>query len=316
MNVEIREAKDTEESQIRKLFFECFNKELSYDEWLWKYKKSPWKSASIVALDGENIVAHYGAIKTMFYYKGKTFTVYQPCDVMTHPKYRAKFFSHKGLMVKTAEYFFSNYEMDFAYGFPSERHALLGTKKLNYTPYRHVSVLSKDHKKCNYSRNILYKVSQSWEDIKISEIAKLWDNIKEEQKLTILKKSDYLLWRYKEHPTKQYLPLVVRSRFTKALKALCIYRINDNQLLVSDCLCKEELFLVLLRILESILLEKKLSSLSIWLNPSEETYYKLLKNGYNENKGVPLLFKILNQRLSPEFLFENYRYTMGDYDAG
>ncbi len=313
--MEIRKATESDEKGIRDLFRESFGKELSIDEWTWKYKNSPWGSNAIVVVDNDKIVAHYGAIKSRFHFKGRGFDVFQPCDVMTHPKYRARFFTKKGVMVKAGEFFFSNNPMDFAFGFPSERHAILGTKQLGYTEHKYVAVLSKCIDKKSYVFNPLTKIASSWQWINALEIDLLWDRIKDDYGLSIEKKSHYIFWRYRDNPVKNYKPLIIRCRFNNVLKAFCVFSINDNELSVMDFLCPKGFVMILFKVLENIAFKHKLKSLRLWLHPEEDIYEKLLKNGYNEYKGVPILFKIINEEIKPEFLFENYRYRMGDYDV-
>lgn len=313
--MEIRKAEESDEKGIRTLFAESFGKELSLDEWKWKYKNSPWGSTAIVVVDNDKIVAHYGAIKSRFYFKGRTFDVFQPCDVMTHPKYRARFFTKKGVMVKAGELFFLSNKMDFAFGFPSERHAILGTKQLGYTEYKYVSVLRKCIDKSGYIFNPLTKIASSWDLINASEIDLLWDKIKDDNGLSIEKKSHYIIWRYKDNPVKSYKPFIIRNRFNNKLKAFCVFSINEDELYVMDFLCPQGFQLKFFCLLENFVLEHKLIALRLWLNPKEDIYQKLIKNGYNEDKAVPLLFKVLNTEIKPEFLFEKYQYRMGDYDA-
>ncbi len=316
MNIEIRKAIDSDTDGIRELFFESFWKELSYSEWAWKYKHSPWGSTEILALDGEKIVAHYGGIKSRFCFNGRMFDVFQPCDVMTHPKYRARFFSKKGAMVKAGEYFFSNNSMDFAFGFPSERHAILGTRQLGYTEHKYVSVLKKDINRHKYILKPFLKISTSWNLIDATEIDILWNSIKNENMLSIEKKSSYIFWRFRDHPIKHYEPLIIRGRFSNNLRAFCVFSISEDELSVLDFLCPKEFTITLFNLLENIVLDYKLRSLKLWLNTKEDIYPKIVKNGYNENSGVPLLFKIINKEIKPDFLFDNYQYRMGDYDAG
>lgn len=313
--MEIRKAKESDEKGIRALFAESFGRELPLDEWKWKYKDSPWGSTAVVAVDNDKIVAHYGAIKSRFHFNGSVFDVFQPCDVMTHPKYRARFFTKKGAMVRAGEFFFSNNHMDFAFGFPSERHAILGTKQLGYTEHKYVSVLKKHIDKKKFVLNLLISVTASWDSIKPFEIDILWDSIKDGYGLSIEKKSHYIIWRYKDNPVKKYKPLIIRTRLNNKLKAFCVLSINENELSLMDFLCPKGFQLRLFNLIENFVIEHKLSSLRLWLNPKEDIYQKLVKNGYNEDKAVPLLFKILNAEIKPEFLFENYRYRMGDYDA-
>ncbi|MFN3480094.1 MAG: GNAT family N-acetyltransferase [Thermodesulfovibrionales bacterium] len=314
--MEIREAEDRDIDGIMELFKICFGRELSLKEYEWKYKHSPWGSTAAIAIDDGNVIAHYGGIRTKFYFKGRTYEAFQPCDVMTHPKYRARIFSKRGAMVRAAELFYEINPMDFAFGFPSERHAVLGTKQLGYTRHRFVTLL---RKKVQKSRILtpLFKIETGWEYVKRLELDVLWDKVKDNQGLSIVKHSDYILWRYRNNPSKHYIPVIVRDRIKRGdIKAFAICSIGEKEISIMDLFFVNTSALTfLLKSLENISLKKGLDAVTLWMNPYEESFRCLLSYGFTTEEGVPNLFKILNNEITPEFLNEKYSYRMGDYDA-
>ena len=316
--IEIRIAEGSDEDGIRSLFKTCFGKELSRKEWTWKYKDSPWGSAATIALDGDTVVAHYGGLKTKFCSPSRQYEVYQPCDVMTHPAYRARFFTKRGAMVKAGELFYRANFMDFAFGFPSERHAVLGTKQLGYTEHGFVTVLTKE---ISGSRNPLIgrpllRVDTGWSVLDESDIDILWEKVKDNFSLAMEKNGRYIFWRYRNHPSKQYEPIVVRGRFTKGLKALAIFSIRENELLVMDFFGtagKDREFLC--ELIEAIALKRSVSVVKVWVNQKEQAFKELNRRGYSAEPGIPYIFKIIDSEINPSFLFSNYCYRQGDYDA-
>jgi hypothetical protein len=314
--MEIREFNEEDEGAIRNLFALCFGKELSYEKWAWKYKGSPWGSTAVVAANKDSIIAHYGGLRMKFYFKDKTFDVFQPCDVMTHPKYRARIFSKRGAMVRAGEHFYEANPMDFAFGFPSERHAILGTKQLGYTKHGYVTVLSRKVSGFRPSWNPLLKVEKVWDSISGSELDALWEKIKDKHGLSIEKNSHYIFWRYKDNPVKRYKPLIVRGRYKKTLKAFAVFSVSESELSILDFFYVDTPDIrILFRLFEGIAIKYGLDSITLWVNPNEAVCKLLIDYGFIQKRGVPYIFKIMNNEIDPLFLFENYCYRMGDYDA-
>ncbi len=317
MQIEIRTIRDTDIESILMLFKLCFGKELSYKEWKWKYKESVWGSSEIVAVKDNEIIAHYGGIRTKFYFKCKTYEAFQPCDVMTHPKYRARIFSKRGAMVRAAEFFYETNQMDFAFGFPSERHAVLGTRQLGYTRHRFVTLLKKKVERSRIFLTPLFKIETGWEYAKGVELDVLWEKVKDNQGLSIIKDSSYIFWRYRNNPTKHYIPIIVKDRLRReGIKAFAVCSIGEKEIAIMDLFfVNTSSLMFLLKALENMALKKGLETMTLWMNPCEESFKYLISYGYATEKGIPNLFKILNSEIRPEFLNEKYAYRMGDYDA-
>ena len=311
----IRKSEESDEAAIRELFALCFGRQLNHDEWSWKYQGSPWGGTAAVALDGEKVVAHYGGLKEKFFCRGRAFDVFQPCDVMTHPKFRARIFSRRGAMVKAGEYFYETNPMDFAFGFPSERHAVLGTKQLGYTEHGFVNVLKKKAPRFRQTFNPFLKIETGWESISGSEIDLLWEKAKESVGLTIDKNSGYIFWRYRDNPVKRYLPVIVRSGYAKKLKAFVVCRVRESDLCVLDFFCLKDFGLRNLSdIICDIARRQKVKSILLWVNPNEDISRIFTAAGYVQDKGVPFIFRILNSEITSSFLFSSYCYRQGDYD--
>jgi hypothetical protein len=314
--IAVRAYKESDEEAIRTLFALCFGRAISHDEWTWKYKASPWGSTAAVAEDGGDIVAHYGGIKSQFYCKGKTFDVYQPCDVMTHPKYRARIFSKRGAMVRAGEYFYEVNPMDFAFGFPSERHALLGTKQLGYTVHDYVTVLKKKASASVHPWRPLVRVKKGWQSVGGRGLDDLWEKIKDACGLSLVKDSRYLFWRYRDNPYKQYEPLIVESRYAKSLRAFAVLSATESGLHVLDFFAENTKILkTLLKTIEDVPLKGGSDTVTMWANTHEGSFKTLIECGFTPERGVPLIFKTMNRAIDRSFLFEQYCFRMGDYDA-
>jgi hypothetical protein len=313
--MEIRQSLDTDEGGIRELFYTCFGRHIPHTEWSWKYKGSPWGSSAVVTVDDGKIIAHYGGLRMRFYSPKRIFEVYQPCDVMTHPKYRARIFSKRGAMVKAGELFYRDNFMDFAFGFPSERHAILGTRQLGYTEHNYITVLTKKVTR-NHKWNPLLKIETEWNRVDDEELDDLWEKTRDTYNLSIDKDSSYIFWRYRDNPVKEYRPFIVRSKYKKKLKAFSIFSANESELYILDLFVSRGIKpAMLFQLFEKKANEYGLKNIKVWINPEEDIYRTLTNNDYVQEKGVPYIFKIINKEITPLFLFKNYCYRMGDYDA-
>jgi len=313
--MEIRGFQEGDEDGIRELFEVCFGRVLTHAEWLWKYNSSPYGSASTVAVDDGKIIAHYGGIRLRFYFRGKNFDVFQPCDIMTHPRFRGRIFSRKGVLVKTAEHFYNTNLMDFAFGFPSERHAILGIKQLGYTWYKNVTVLSKktvDRHLCNP----FLKTETDWDSVHGEEIDLLWEEIKDDFGLSIEKNHRYIFWRYRDTPSRVYIPFIVRDRLNMKLKAFSTLSIKGDELCILDLFIKKNLDIdTIMKYIERFAKRSGVKKITLWANPLDPISCHLVDYGFVQGKGIPYVFKILKDVVDVQFLFENYHYRMGDYDA-
>ncbi len=311
--IEIRRYSDSDEEGIRKLFSRCFGKEMSREEWLWKYKNSPWGSTAIVALDDNNVIAHYGGIKMKFSFKDKVLNAYQFCDVMTHPEYRGIFVSKSPIIVKLGGMFYKENEMDFAFGFPSVRHAKLQSLRLGGEGYRFIK-LYKKIKTRRYFGGLFLKVEDGWDHFHKYGIPQEYFK-RREQIFKILKNEKYIEWRYFQSPIKKYR-LFVFKKFNM-LKGFAIVSINENWLEILDIFAKDISSLkdLIISIEKYIFDEfKMVEGIKAWFHPSESLLEKL---GFESEDHIPVAFKSVNREcgITSDVFYDNYYYRMGDYDA-
>jgi len=315
ISVEIREPLERDEGGIRDLFRICFGRELSHEEWIWKYKHSPWGSYATIALDGDRVVAHYGGIRNRFYFKGKTLYAYQFCDVMTHPLYRARIFSKTPLIAMLNKRFYQERSMDFAYGFPSLRHARLQCIRLGGEGYRYVKIFKKSSLKKQRAFWRL-RVEEGWKFLEGRGIDRFLIN--HDTPLQLAKDRDYLRWRYKEHPHKDYR-LIIFKRLV-ITKGLIIFTLEDEWFNILECFFKnEEEFSDILISLENYIVDNlgHVKGIRAWFHPGEQIRESLHALGYGEQDDIPYTYRTVNKEcgLTNDIFFSCYFYRMGDYDA-
>ena len=315
--VNIRRTRDEDEEDIRALFKICFDKELSHEEWLWKYKNSYLGTSSFVAEDNGKTIAHYGGFKMRFYSNGTVFNAYQGCDVMTHPKYRARLFAKKGIIIKTAEAFYEANPTELIFGFPSERHGRLMKLQLGWEIPRVINVMKKDRGDFKVYRNPFLKIETGWERIDLQEMDNLWREIRDSYSLSREKESRYVLWRYRDNPRGRYEVVIFRGLLKRDLKAYVIIRVDGNELYVLDFFFSKSIDVMkIFFAIETFAKKRGLEKIRLWINPAEGIYQDLRNAGYRDEKGIPYTLKAFkNSRLSPNFFLDHYCYRLGDYDA-
>lgn len=312
----IREATEDDIDALRELFRVCFNKEVSGQEWIWKYRRSPLGSSSFVAEDNGRVVAHYGGFRLRFYSGGRIIDAIQGCDVMTHPEYRARPFSKKGIIARTAEAFFKMNPAEFIYGFPSERHGRLKALQLGFEAHRYINLLKK--KIMRRQLNPFVRVQHGWGNISPHDIDRIWDCYKKNLKLSIEKKSDYIYWRYRGRPNNNYSLLSFRSLFRHEAIGYAIVKKEDKLLHILDLFIagNKAMQKRVVIALENYAVKMGMSEIDLWKNPIDSTYSTFREAGYEPHEGIPYIVKVFEgSSISEGFFYDNYCYSMGDYDA-
>ena len=133
MAIDVRPAVPADRPRLLALFRAAFGSEASADDWSWKYDRNPNPAVSaLAAIDGK-IVGFYGAFGTRYRGAGGDFPGVSAVDVMTDPA--ARTLGRRALFQELGEgYCRLNRAVGapFYFGFPHERHRVLGEKLLGY----------------------------------------------------------------------------------------------------------------------------------------------------------------------------------------
>jgi hypothetical protein len=308
----IRPFRDGDEDVMRELFRACFGKEMSHEEWTWKYKNSYLGTSSVVADDNGRIIAHYGGIKMCFYWKGESIEAYQGCDAMTHPEHQSR-----GIILKTALGFYeANEGRQFMFGFPSERHASLSARWLGWEKYVFINEMKKEATRVGVQTSF-WRTEKGWDKISAVEIDALWEKIKDSRDLSLEKKSNYIFWRYRDRPGKKYEIVLFRGLATRDLKAYAVVLEQNDELQILDLIGTRGVKIKkIMSYLERMTAALGIKTIRLWMNPREQACSELRDAGYVEEKGIPLTLRVFKRSdIIPEHFFERYNYGMGDYDA-
>jgi len=302
---------------ILDLFSLSFRKEASREWFLWKYAGAPWSSKGYVVRHDSRVVAFYGGLKFRFNFKSRELWAYQFCDVMTHRQYRARLFGKNPLVIEIARIFDRENAMDFAFGFPSERHARLQTMMMGATSYRHLQAFRKELQGTSRLQRNHCRVGMGWDSISDDALDRIWGRCAQTLELSVIKDSRYLRWRYRENPSGDYRAVSIQGMLFQKTKAFAVIKNTETEMQLIDFLLPEKgLHMTLLNVLERIALDQQMQSVVTWANKNEAIAGSLIKAGYTPFDGIPYGVRIINEaKMREEDFYERYCYRMGDYDA-
>lgn len=132
---QVRPALPADRPELLALFRTAFGAEASAAEWAWKYDRNPNPAPSAVAVLDGRIAGFYGGFGTRYRGAGGDVPGVSAVDVMTDPATR-KLGRHAIFRDLGEEYCRLNREAGapFYFGFPHERHRVLGERLLGYRP--------------------------------------------------------------------------------------------------------------------------------------------------------------------------------------
>lgn len=312
MNIDfqIRHYQEEDVNSIIDLYALVFKKQIDKDWFHWKYRNAPWSSAGYIAQHHDRVIAFYGAIKLLFNFRGGTLQAYQVCDVMTHPEYRGRFFSKTPLIVSIGKLFYQENKLDFAFGFPTIRHARLQALRLDCI-YRQVKQFEKEKMKEHKS---LLKVSlQQFSEIRrdITFRSLITSNNSE---ISLIKSSEYLAWRYRGNTHNAFVFIRGENMIACIVFSLC-----EDYLQMLELFYIEEAKLIDVFISMETFIAKNLRDIrgvQVWFNPNEPAVKYLKYLGYKGRDSDPIGFTPVNTEcgLNAEIFYEKYFYRMGDQD--
>lgn len=141
----VREATAADTPGVRRLFSRVFGKELSEEEWSWKFERNPDGWFGIVALVDGEIVGNYAGWGARLLLDGAASLCYSVGDVATDPSVRG-IGGRRGIYRAMTEAFYEAVGargVPFCFGFPNARaleisHRIVGSRTL--LPVREIHV--------------------------------------------------------------------------------------------------------------------------------------------------------------------------------
>ena len=201
--IEIRPYRSGDEVGIIKLFEEVFRKSKDLARWRWYYENGPHGPAiTEVALHKGRIIGHYSGIPGKFQIGTSTHLAFLPSDTMVHEDYR----DLKTFLTLVQRVYKRCVEKGIClvYGFPNEMSAVPFNKFLRWKLFEDISALE-----LPLSHLQGFGLPRAGVFIRAVErfdqnLDPLWRRSIPMEKLSLIRDSTYLNWRYVDKPSVKY----------------------------------------------------------------------------------------------------------------
>ena len=308
-NYIVRGYRTGDEEGITSLFREVFEKEITIEQWNWKYfiPGNGRVYSKVVVDNPENIVGYAGAVPLRGIFQDKPLQFFQIADVMVHPKARG-FLGRKNVFDNLMKALFEDIRKEFSdvfcYGFPGRRPFIIGQRVKVYDRIEQGTDCIKSLK--HSFLNFLTVKSISWGDNRLDA---LWANLSGNFPLSLIRDKDYLHWRYAANPFFSYQLLGIF--LLKQLKGWAVIRDSGEEVLVVDLLTEPQRCMGVLNALENYLIDQKKKTIRLWL---PERWRKGIRRYSTKETGVVVSNMIWKMPIQTHVVRENLFYTMGDVD--
>lgn len=278
-NLEVRFAGPEDAGAICQLFSKVFREEMSLDHWHWKYDRE--QSKAVVVLRDGKLVGHYGGVGTQINLKGNSSTAIQITDLMVDPEARHGVRS-KSPFNLSAQMFLETlvgYDKPFllAYGFPSERAMGLSEKLGFFASSGKMLELewAVENKVVPGFRKTILVTEENFAEY-TGAINRVWNAFSKQfsDKILCHKDAAYFLWRYIQHPSKNYSIHLVPGLFGKSPKALFVLRHDAHNSMLMDILCAPSRFTSVITTAIAETLKQGNDKLLTWCSEGFQAYFE------------------------------------------
>jgi len=310
--VTIRMYKEGDEYGIVKLFKEIFGREMSLNEWRWKYIESyPKKIYSSVAVHEElGIVGHYGCVCLPILHESRLTRGLAICDVMINPKFRGIRTLRDLSGIPPSEAVKDGIRL--GYGFPNKD--TLMRPALNLGIYENIEEVIEACKEPAFHKGpVRYGFKLFPLDYTDNRIDRLWESAADNLKLAVVRDSQYLSWRYKRNPLFDYQLWGLKKRLGEELLGLAVLKKEMRRTLIMDFFFKDNLFKPLLVKLENHIHSTGTEEVKLWIPPSMEKIFS--DSGFSTApSGISIPRTTHENTLTKDDIKGRFFYTMGDTD--
>ena len=252
----IRPYQPGDEEHILPVWRLVFGKEMTLEEWRWKYPASPAGFRCLLCLNEKGeVVVHYAAQVVRVACQGESIFGLHLTDSLSHPGYRWAIGGKRGLFFLTAATFLRTYleEIDlpvkplatdlprasFHYGFPGERHARLGALLLKYR--RHAPGLLYLKASSGGRLRWFRKLEPLLPGRDGELLTRFWQAFEARyQPFCVVRDGPYLSWRFRR-PGKDYRFFGIKTFWCKNIKAWLVFTPEEpGRFRILDFLALEE----------------------------------------------------------------------------
>ncbi len=308
---DIRLYRSGDEAGIRVLFKEVFGREMSLEEWIWKYRGEGERSvySSVAESVSGEIVGHYGCMVQRAVHRGRKIHAISIGDVMTHPKYRGIRLFRELATIGPTEAVRNGVVL--GYGFPNERAFRLPEKLGLYEKVEDVFEAGKDVQFRNDLNRYTYRLFPLGHDD--GRIDVLWEELKNRIHLAVIRDREYLRWRYQRHPFFSYELWGLKKRWGSRLDGLAVVRRDNARMLLMDFLCPLDLLGPFFQKIENYVYTTGIKRLVFWL--PEYLGKRVVREGYSVYPaGTSIPRSTIEGFMDKEEMKGRFFYTMGDTD--
>ena len=289
--------------------------------WIWKYKgENPAGKALIwVAEDKNNILATFAIIPIMYFIKGQIIKGSHSIAMIVHPEWQ-----RKGLIKFIADKLINdaiNNKIIFTYGYPNERayelhKQLLGYKDISGQNFYYYNFLQNKKKITSIMLdNYVFKEIKKF-DISVDE---LWDTVKGKFNVALIRKKEFLNWRYVSRPDVKYFPFGIFKE--KKLLGYCVLKLyKEDKILRGHFIDifadpKDKVVFHNMVVQSMLFFQKKgCQEVNLWLQGSNLFQNIFKEIGFFISGSRPMIcrFNLNSENFEKILTKENWYFTMGD----
>lgn len=221
----IRRATRDDIPRLNALFEDVFGERRAPAVWEWKYFDNPRGARSMLCEAGDAIVAHCAGTPIVMQDGARQYIALQSVDFMSTRRH-AGGIGKGGVFYRVVQTFFEEFCGErgaaMVYGFPGERHRLVGEKILGYTPVESVGELT-------------LPPSQSAADVPLEPIDPYLALLSQAAtSFGGVRDSTYIDWRYRRHPLHRYGALAVHRWPWRKPQLIAIVRDTAEEILLME----------------------------------------------------------------------------------
>lgn len=298
---------------VKSLFSESFDRDVSLDFLNWRYLDNPFNKILFKThYESECLQASYSVSPTKILVDSKQFDSAISMTTMTHPAARGR-----GLFPKLAAQLFefmSENDFKLVYAFPNDMSHRTFIEKLDWQDiYEIPTMVLRDVSK--------RKLEKFYEDnvVRDDQLELNYDNLAVQSKIVIKKDSSYLKWRYLKNPNNSYQVFAIQDKSTGKVRSTFITKPYSDSIDIVDMQpANEEDGQILLSNVIDYFSSEGAKSFSVWC-PTHHFMHKIIeKLGFkNESPITYFCGKQLNT-FHTKAAWEDYRswyIQMGDSDV-
>jgi hypothetical protein len=288
--------------ELNRLFAEVFGAERSASIWSWKYFDNPRGTHSFVCEVDGRVVAHCGGTPIVMNDGPRRYLALQSVDFMS-TRNHAGGLGRGSVFYRLVQGFFEAYcgpgRAEMVYGFPGERHRMVGEKLLGYRPVEAVGELTLEPETTAGSLDV--EPIDSYLAL-LSQASPLFGGVRD---------TTYVDWRYRRHPEHRYGAIGVKRWPWRSAQLAAVVRETADEWLIMELEGEYSE-----RLLNAMVgrLRRGGKKVRLWGSAHHPRSVALLRAGFSAAERP--------HRLETRFFFERaipspgeLYYSLGDYDV-